>query len=83
MDAENEMLLRKTFTQYLRGRTMLVVAHRLATVQSADLVVVIDNGHIVGQGAHFNLIETCPLYARLAAMEFDQTSSVVYPINAI
>ena len=83
MDSENEMLLRKTFTQHLRGRTMIIVAHRLATVQSADRVVVIENGHIEGQGSHFNLLETCPLYARLVAMEFDQTSSAVHSINTI
>lgn len=73
LDSENEMLLRKTFTQILKGRTLLIVAHRLGTVQSADQVVFIDHGQILDQGPHRRLLETCPPYAHLIAMEFDAT----------
>jgi ATP-binding cassette, subfamily B, bacterial len=76
MDSENEMLLRKTFTQFLGGRTILIVAHRLATVQAADRVVVLDHGRIQGQGSHFHLLTTCPLYAHLVALEFEQNNGV-------
>ncbi len=74
LDAENESLLQKTFTEYLRGQTMIVVAHRLATVQAADRVIVINNGCIQGHGTHSQLLKTNSLYARLVAKEFEQTN---------
>lgn len=70
MDSENERLLRRTLLQGLGNRTVLIVAHRLATVQAADRVVVLDRGRIQGQGPHAQLLRTCPLYAHLVAMEF-------------
>ena len=53
-----------------RGRTTLVVAHRLATVRHADRIIVMDRGAIVGQGTHDALIKQGGLYANLAALQF-------------
>ncbi len=74
LDSENEMLLRQTFAQQRKNRTLLIVAHRLATVQTADRVVVLDHGRIQGEGPHARLLETCPRYARLIALEFEPPS---------
>ena len=54
----------------MAGRTTLVIAHRLATVQHADRIAVIDKGRVVAVGTHRQLIEQSPLYARLAELQF-------------
>ena len=51
-------------------RTTLVFAHRLATVLKADRILVMDHGRIVAEGAHADLLDRSPLYARLAALQF-------------
>jgi ATP-binding cassette subfamily B protein len=56
----------------MAGRTTLVIAHRLATVLKADRIVVLDQGRIVATGTHGELIREDGLYARLAALQFDQ-----------
>ena len=54
------------------NRTTLVIAHRLATVQQADRIVVLDQGRIVAQGRHTELLQSSPLYAQLAALQFGE-----------
>jgi ATP-binding cassette subfamily B protein len=54
----------------MHGRTSIVIAHRLATVVGADRIAVIDEGRLVATGPHSQLLETSPLYARLAALQF-------------
>lgn len=54
----------------MRGRTTQIIAHRLATVQQADRIVVIDQGQLVEQGTHDQLVAANGLYARLAALQF-------------
>ena len=54
----------------MRGRTTLVIAHRLATVQKADRIVVLDHGRVVEQGSHEELVAAGGIYARLAALQF-------------
>ncbi len=71
LDAENERLVQQAFERVLEGRTTLVIAHRLATVLQADRIVVMDEGRIVAQGKHADLMAQGGLYARLANLQFD------------
>lgn len=71
LDAESERLVQNALDDLMRDRTTLVIAHRLATVLKAGRIFVIDHGCIVAQGSHESLIEQSPLYARLAALQFE------------
>jgi ATP-binding cassette, subfamily B, bacterial len=70
LDAESERLVQAALAQLMRGRTTLVIAHRLATVLRADRTVVLQSGRLVAIGTHAELLRTNPLYARLAALQF-------------
>lgn len=70
LDAQSEHLIQQALPSLMAGRTTVVIAHRLATVQHADRIAVIDKGRLVAIGTHRQLIETSPLYARLAALQF-------------
>ena len=61
-DPENEEKLQRSIAALTRGKTLLVIAHRLSTVKSADNIVVLKNGQIAAQGTQAQLLETCPLY---------------------
>ncbi|MBL8357025.1 MAG: ABC transporter ATP-binding protein [Delftia acidovorans] len=64
-DAESELLIQQALSQACRGRTVLMIAHRLQTVAEADHIVVLDGGRVVGQGRHASLLADCPLYRQL------------------
>ena len=70
LDAENERLVQRALDEAMQGRTTLVIAHRLATVLKADRIVVMDEGRVVEQGSHAELVAKNGLYARLAALQF-------------
>ena len=70
LDAESERAVQMALDVAMRGRTTIVIAHRLATVQRADRIFVLDQGVIVGQGRHAELLAQGGLYARLAALQF-------------
>jgi len=72
LDAESERAVQKAFETLSKGRTTLVIAHRLATVLKADRIIVLEDGKIVDTGTHKQLVKRDGLYARLADLQFDQ-----------
>jgi len=70
LDAESEAQVQRALERVMRGRTTLVIAHRLATVQRADRILVMDEGRIVEEGTHAELVAKGGLYGRLAEMQF-------------
>jgi ATP-binding cassette, subfamily B, bacterial len=70
LDAESERMVQAALESAMRGRTTLIIAHRLATVQQADQIVVIDAGQLVEQGTHNELVALGGVYAGLAALQF-------------
>ncbi|HWW19967.1 MAG TPA: ATP-binding cassette domain-containing protein, partial [Steroidobacteraceae bacterium] len=71
LDAESERLVQAALNVLMRGRTTLVIAHRLSTVLRADRIVVLQAGRIVAIGKHAELMHGSPLYAKLAALQFN------------
>lgn len=71
LDAQSERLVQAALDTAMRDRTTLVIAHRLATVQRADHIVVLDHGRIVEQGTHTSLVAAGGTYAGLAALQFN------------
>jgi ATP-binding cassette, subfamily B, bacterial len=75
LDAESERLVQDALERLMATRTTIVIAHRLATVRSADRIVVMDGGRITEQGRHDDLVARGGLYARLARLQFDSEAA--------
>lgn len=70
LDAQSEHWVQQALLRLMRNRTTLVIAHRLATVQSANRIAVLDHGRLDAIGTHAQLLQSSPLYARLATLQF-------------
>ena len=70
LDAESERMVQAALESAMKDRTTLVIAHRLATIQQADRIIVLDHGQIAEQGTHAELVAKGGLYARLAELQF-------------
>jgi ATP-binding cassette subfamily B protein len=79
LDAESERAVQLALERLMAGRTVLIIAHRLATVRHADRIAVMEHGRIIATGTHEALTQTNPLYARLAALQFG--AGLVRPSN--
>ena len=76
LDAENELLVQQGLANLMVGRTTIVIAHRLATIQKLARIVVMDQGQVVAEGSHGELVGQGGLYARLAQLQFAQDARV-------
>jgi ATP-binding cassette subfamily B protein len=70
LDAQSERMVQQALERLMVGRTVLIIAHRLATVRHADRIAVMERGRIIASGTHEALVRSDPLYARLAALQF-------------
>ncbi len=70
LDSESEKYVQEALDKLMQSRTVVAIAHRLSTIMKANKIVVIDNGQIVGEGKHKELLENCALYERLHKMQF-------------
>ena len=79
LDAESERMVQQALEKLMKGRTTLVIAHRLATVLKAQRIAVMDHGRIVDIGSHDELLKRCELYARLAELQFNMAALAASP----
>ena len=71
LDANSEQKVQEALKRLMQGRTTLIIAHRLATIMHADRILLIDNGHLVAEGTHQNLLSSSELYKRLCELQFN------------
>lgn len=74
VDMESEQLIQRTLTDFIQDRTTLIITHRMGVLALADRIVVMDQGGIVDQGSHHDLIQRCEIYQRLYKADFRQSA---------
>lgn len=72
LDAESEQRVQLALQTLMHNRTTIVIAHRLATIREADSIALLNNGELIAQGNHQTLLETSPLYSKLAKLQFQE-----------
>ena len=72
VDTRTEVLIQRAMARLMRGRTSFVIAHRLSTIRDADLILVMNNGRIVEQGTHEQLLARGGFYQELYASQFEE-----------
>jgi len=70
LDSESEKFVQEAVDALMKGRTVIAIAHRLSTIKKADKIVVLQEGRIIGQGRHQELLQNCSLYKRLYETQF-------------
>jgi len=70
LDTESEYQVQQALTEIMRNRTTVVIAHRLSTIINSDRIAVMEAGQVIATGTHLELLDSCPLYARLAELQF-------------
>jgi ABC-type multidrug transport system fused ATPase/permease subunit len=75
LDTESERYIQAALTRLMQGRTTLVVAHRLSTIENADVILVMDKGQIMEQGSHSELLALGGAYAKLHGMQFQDVNA--------
>jgi len=71
LDASSEQKVQAALKELMQGRTTLIIAHRLATIMHADRILLIDQGHLIAQGSHQDLLASSELYKRLCELQFN------------
>ncbi|MEO9902577.1 ABC transporter transmembrane domain-containing protein [Nisaea sp.] len=82
LDAESERAVQKALEAIMPGRTTLVIAHRLATVLKADRILVLEDGRMIAEGKHSELLKSNPLYRHLAELQFADSAAAGMAISA-
>jgi ATP-binding cassette subfamily B protein len=79
LDTESEHQVQQALHELMKNRTTVIIAHRLSTILHADTIAVLDRGRLVAHGTHAELIQSCPLYQRLASLQFRDTPATDLP----
>ena len=74
-DPESESLIQQAIGKLVKGKTLIVVAHRLSTIRNADQILVVSGGEIAGRGTQEELLQTCPLYKKMWAEHIEAADS--------